>query len=122
MGKALTRDLLEALARVRDRTASERDLQKIVMRYARDHGWRAKHDLPARVSDGRVLTAFQGDGGFPDCIMVRPPRLVIIELKNQKGTTSPAQDIWLRLLEGVPGIEVYVWRPSDWADVKRTLI
>lgn len=115
-------DIRQALARVQDRSASERDLQKVVMRYARDHGWRAKHDLPARVSDGRVLTAFQGDAGFPDCVMVRAPRLLLVELKNEKGTTSPAQDLWLRPLGQIPGIEVYVWRPRDWPQIKAVLI
>lgn len=115
-------EIRQALARVRDRTASETDLQKVVMRYALDHRWRRKHDLPCRMPDGKVRTAFQGHPGFPDFIAVRAPRLVIAEFKNEKGDTSDAQDLWLRDLEGVPGIEVYVWRPRDWPTIKAVLI
>jgi hypothetical protein len=51
--------------------------------------------------------------GWPDLALVRPPRLVLVELKTDKGRTSPAQDAWLELLRQVPGVEVFVWRPAD---------
>jgi hypothetical protein len=51
--------------------------------------------------------------GFPDCVLVRPPRALFVELKSEKGKTTPAQDQWLELLAGCPGVEVFVWKPSD---------
>lgn len=51
--------------------------------------------------------------GWPDLALVRPPRLVLAELKTDKGRTSPAQDTWLELLRQVPAVEVFVWRPAD---------
>jgi hypothetical protein len=117
----LPADVRRALLKVRDRTASENELKLVIMRYALDHGWWCKHDLPARMSDGRIVTAVQGKTGFPDFIGVRDGRMVIAEFKTQKGTTSPAQDLWLPRLEQVPCVEVFVWRPSDWAQIKTVL-
>lgn len=114
-------EIRQALARVQDRTASETDLQKVVMRYALDKGWRRKHDLPCRMPDGKVRTAFQGDPGFPDFIAVRRGVLVIAEFKREKGHTSDAQDLWLRDLTEVPGVEVHVWRPRHWPAIKALL-
>lgn len=114
--------LRQALARVHDRTASETDLQRVTMRYGRDHGWRAHHSLPARVKENRWVTALQGDPGIMDCIMVRGGRLVVAELKREKGSTSPAQDGWLDAFRLVPCAEVYVWRPRDWPEIRSTLI
>lgn len=64
--------------------------------------------------------------GFPDVVMVRPPRLIFAELKSEKGKLSPAQKEWLDLLTKcdkyefhsaqerlLPTIEVYLWRPHD---------
>ena len=36
----------------------------------------------------------QGDPGFPDLICCRPPRLVCIELKSERGVVMPSQAIW----------------------------
>jgi hypothetical protein len=118
---ALPKEVREALARVHDRSASETDLQRVAMRYARDHGWRRHHSLPARVKDAWV-TPLQGEPGLPDLLLVRRGRLVIAELKRERGQTSDEQDIWLRLLGEVPGVETYVWRPRDWPTMKAVLI
>lgn len=59
--------------------------------------------------------------GWPDLALVRPPRLVLAELKSEKGKTTPAQDHWLELLGKCPGVEVYLFRPSDLDEVVRCL-
>ena len=59
--------------------------------------------------------------GWPDIALVRPPRLILAELKAEKGKTTPAQDRWLELLARCPGIEVFVWRPSDFDRVVEVL-
>jgi hypothetical protein len=51
--------------------------------------------------------------GFPDLVLLRPPRIVIAELKSEVGQTRPDQDAWLAELAQVPGIEVHLWRPDD---------
>lgn len=52
--------------------------------------------------------------GFPDEVLVRRDRLVFAELKAEKGKVSERQQVWLDALGEVPGVEVHVWRPSDW--------
>ena len=59
--------------------------------------------------------------GWPDLALVRPPRLVLAELKTDRGKTTPSQDEWLELLGACPGVEVYLWRPADFNDVVRML-
>ena len=89
---------------------SEYTWQGMVLQLARATGWTYYH---TRSSRGSVP-------GFPDLVLVRGDRLIFAELKAQDGDTSTAQDRWLALLEGTSA-EVYVWRPSDLDQVKRTL-
>jgi hypothetical protein len=51
--------------------------------------------------------------GWPDLALVRPPRLILAELKSEAGKLTPAQARWLELLGACDGVEVYTWRPSD---------
>lgn len=59
--------------------------------------------------------------GWPDLAMVRPPRLVLAELKSEAGVVSADQQYVLDLLGQVPGIECYLWRPSDLDEIARLL-
>lgn len=65
--------------------------------------------------------SIRSERGWPDLALVRPPRLVLAELKTDKGKTTPSQDEWLALLGACPGIEVHVWRPSDFNAVVEVL-
>jgi hypothetical protein len=56
----------------------------------------------------------QGESGFPDVIAARPPRLVVAELKREMEKPTAAQERWLDAYRAVPGVEVFVFRPSDW--------
>lgn len=51
--------------------------------------------------------------GWPDLALCRPPRLILAELKTEKGKVTPAQGRWLGLLAECPGVEAHLWRPSD---------
>lgn len=97
---------------------TERELQRAVLGLAATHHWRAVHFLPARsMRDGRAfLTAQQGDKGFPDLVLLRPPRLIFAELKSDRGRVDFDQATWLNSLGTVAGVEDYVWRPRDWPD------
>lgn len=98
---------------------SEAAFQAQVIELAHVLGWRVAHFRGARVQrrDGsvRYQTPVQADGaGFPDLVMVRGGRLIVAELKSARGRTRAEQEAWLASFEGVPGCEVYVWRPRDW--------
>lgn len=65
--------------------------------------------------------SIHSERGWPDLALCRPPRLILAELKSDRGKTTPAQDAWLERLGLVPGVETYVWRPNQAADVARIL-
>lgn len=91
-----------------DRTMSEEELLGAVLEWARYTRWMAYH---VRRSDRAIV---QGDAGFPDIVLVRPPRLLFVELKAENGRLAPLQVQWQDALKRCPSIEHMVWRPSDW--------
>jgi hypothetical protein len=46
--------------------------------------------------------------------LVRPPRLLFVELKSERGKLRPEQSDWLDVLRLLPQAEVYLWTPADW--------
>ena len=60
--------------------------------------------------------------GFPDICAAKTPRLVFAELKTELGKVTAAQQKWLDILATVPGVEVYLWRPSEFEDIKKVLL
>ena len=98
---------------------NEREFQALLLAVARGLGWRVVHYMPARTAAG-WRTATQGDIGFPDCVLVRRGRLVIWELKTERGTLRQGQHEWLMALAGVSdrsggAVVAGIVRPSDWA-------
>jgi hypothetical protein len=85
---------------------NEKDLTRAVAQTAKDWGWLRYHTHRSDFSPA----------GYPDETLIRGPRLVIAELKSDNGVVSDKQREWLDALAAVPGIEVYLWRPSDWWD------
>lgn len=79
------------------------------------YGWHWIHHRPARIiNDGwRTPTKGTGAEGFPDIVAIRPPRLLLIELKGTRGRLSLTQKTWHRHLTQIDGIETYVWYPND---------
>lgn len=82
---------------------TERDFMRQVMDLAGILGWVTYHPMLSKWSER----------GWPDLAMVRPPRFILAELKRETGKTSVHQDRWLALLRECPGVETYLWRPSD---------
>ncbi len=82
---------------------TEREFQRQVMDLAGILGWTVYHSALSKWSER----------GWPDLAMVRPPRFVLAELKRETGRTTVHQDRWLALLRDCPGVETYLWRPSD---------
>lgn len=108
------------VARDLDRLITEADLQAKVIDLARLRGWRIHAERAARTATG-WRTPIQGHAGFPDLVLARRGRLLIAELKSQRGRLEGHQEEWLDELRSVAGVEVHVWRPSDWPDIERTL-
>ena len=100
---------------------TEAQWQGRVLDLAKLCGWRVAHFRPARTAAG-WRTPVEADGvGYPDLTMVREGRLIVAELKSEAGRVTPEQRQWLAELSSVPGLEVFLWRPSDWPDVQRLL-
>lgn len=91
---------------VLDRAVDERTFQEAVIEAASLYGWRVYHTY-----DSRRSTA-----GFPDLVLVKPPLLVVVELKTERGQATRAQLEWLHDLEECDTIVVDLWRPSDFDD------
>lgn len=90
----------------------ERDWQEVVVAYARIKGWFVYHTHDSRRSAP----------GFPDLVLVRSGRIVMAELKTETGRIRPDQARWIEALSAVPSITVRIWRPSQWTDVRDTLL
>jgi hypothetical protein len=90
---------------------TEKEWQAQVLELAQLLGWEHYHPY----------LSIRSARGFPDLVLVRPPRILLVELKSEKGKLTPAQSRWLELLGRCPGVEVHTWRPSDWDAVTEIL-
>lgn len=95
------------------RTITEKEWSTTVIEIARLNRWLIHHSRPAWVREGRMVTALSGHTGLPDLIMVKAPRLVVVELKTQTGQLTEEQRNWLQAFAEVPGCRAFVWRPAD---------
>jgi hypothetical protein len=100
---------------------SEASFQSLVIETAQWNGWKVLHVLPARNQRGKWLSSQAGDFGFPDLVLAHRDRGVIFaELKTMIGKITENQQDWITTLKS-GGAEVYVWRPSDWNEIKAIL-
>lgn len=90
---------------------SEKHFLGRVVQLARACGW----------VDWHTLDSTGTRAGEPDLRLVRPPRVIFAELKSQHGRVRLEQAAAIALLEQCPGVETYLWRPSDWARVVEVL-
>lgn len=93
------------------RRISEAGFQQQVIQLAKLAGWMTYHTHDSRRSAA----------GFPDVVMVRPPVVLVVELKSDSGRLRPEQEVWLEVLKSCPGVEARLWRPDDWPEIERTL-
>lgn len=89
---------------------SEKAWQAWVVDYARLNGWTTFHVLHSRGMEA----------GWPDLVLVRPPELLIVELKREGGKLTAAQGRVLEMLERCH-VDVAVWRPADEPEVLERL-
>lgn len=86
--------------------AAESMLQDTIRVAALRKGWQFYH---THRSD-------RSDAGFPDCICVKDGRMLVFELKTQKGRVSQKQREWIAAFEGVPMVLAAVVRPEPKED------
>lgn len=84
--------------------AREHDLQEAILHAAALLGWEPYHTFDSRRSPP----------GFPDLVLVRPPRCLFAELKMPSGRLTRDQARWRLLLAACPGLEYHLWTPREW--------
>lgn len=92
---------------------SEADWQRRVMDTARIAGFRCAHFRAAIDRSGRWSTPMEGDKGVPDLILAKGGRVLLAELKSDRGKPTVEQRAWLEAL----GDHGRLWRPADWDQV-----
>jgi hypothetical protein len=109
----LNRSTLPADAALRAISAqlSEREWQEQIVRLARSLGWTVYHTYDSRRSAS----------GFPDLVLLKPPRALFWELKTERGKLQPAQEHMLEMLTAC-GLSAAVVRPGDREWVHRQLM
>lgn len=67
-------------------------------------------------------TAFSigSDRGFPDLVLVRD-RIVVLEVKSERGKVRPGQQAWIDAFAAVPGVVARIVRPSDFDEIVAVL-
>jgi hypothetical protein len=82
-----------------------------VRTYARTHGWMTSH----------TLHSVGSEPGWVDLVCLKPPVLVLAELKTTHGRLSLHQRQWLEGLQQVTTVRTHLWRPEDWDQVRQVL-
>lgn len=91
---------------------TEADFQAQIVELARDRlGYRVVHHMPGKTKAGRWTTPTT-EIGWPDLTLVRPPRILFVELKGPKTAIRPGQLEFLALLRDC-GVEAYLWRAGE---------
>ena len=86
---------------------TEQDFQETVVQAAEMFGWWHYH-----VADSR-----RSRPGFPDLVLIKPPKVIFLEVKREKGRLTVAQAGVLAMLEDCSEVQAAVVRPTDWAQV-----
>lgn len=90
---------------------SEKELQSAVRAMARLYRW----------ADYCTWNSRHSPKGWPDLVLIRPPRIIFAELKSATGKLTGEQDATLELLRECNLNEVYVWRPADLQNIAEIL-
>lgn len=65
--------------------------------------------------------SFHSAPGFLDFVFLKPPRLIVSEIKIPPDKLSNAQQEWYDLWKQMPQVEVYIWTPNDWEEIVKIL-
>ena len=91
---------------------SEADLTSAFLQLADLYQWHLRY---------HTLDSRRNAAGFPDWVIIRPPRVLFVELKSSTGRVSPEQKFFHDQLAQCPGVETYIWRPQDRDEMERVL-
>jgi hypothetical protein len=97
-------------ARVSSGLTEKQWLQQ-VRTVAHTHGWETYHTLRSEGSEH----------GFPDLVCLKPPVLLLVELKSTQGSLTPSQRHWLEALAQVTTVQAHLWKPEHWDRVLQVL-
>lgn len=89
---------------------SEKQYQLQIKSLLKEHGWTVHTTYDPRHVNPK---------GFPDITAwnSRLERMLFAEIKDTDGDVSAEQKAILNDLSLIPGIETYVWYPSDWPSI-----
>lgn len=90
----------------------EKEWQAQVLELAARCGW----DFRYHTYDSR-----RSASGFPDLVLVKPPRIIFAELKVGRRKVTAEQAAWLEALAAC-NMEYYVWYPDDLESVRDVLL
>lgn len=96
--------------------ADETAFQQRVVDFARTAGWKVNHTYRGKVGKGAWRTNTTSKG-FPDLQLLKPGRLVVLELKMPGNEPTPEQKEWIAWFQTVEGCEAYVVWPADWDEI-----
>ncbi len=98
----------------------EDEWQAQIIEISQRLGWMVAHFRPARTKDGWATPVSADGKGFPDLIMLKGERMIVIECKSEKGKVSPEQTVWLEAFAKVTR-NVHTLRPSEWDELLEIL-
>ncbi len=99
------------------RLEPEEAFMRRIMDLAKQAGWWCYHARSARTAKG-WRTPVSGDGaGFPDLLLSRGRRLVLIECKVVGGKPTTEQKTWMEKLKET-GAECFCLSPKDWEKIE----
>ena len=84
---------------------SEKELLQTVLELAETLGWRAYHVFES------ARYARRTSKGFPDLLLLRNGKLIVAELKSEKGSLTNDQAEWLSEFKECDGVQVFIWTP-----------
>ena len=102
---------------------TEKGLQRAVVELALLNQWMVYH----------TDRSDRSEPGFPDLVLIRPPVVLFVENKTEKGQLRkglwnksgkrwlPGQDDWAEALKACPGVLYFLLRPSMWDEIEEVL-
>lgn len=90
---------------------AEKEFLASILTLAHILGWETHHEHDSRRSSE----------GWPDLELVRDGRHIRAECKTETGELTKDQSRVLNKLRQCQGLEVYIWRPSDFRTIQQIL-
>lgn len=91
---------------------SERAWQSILQDALTREGWGWNHIYRMRTASGQWRTSTTAVG-WPDLVAIRPPHILALEVKADRGVIAPEQIEWLKRFAAIPTGLAWVLRPKD---------